>query len=435
MRIFSRNKILDTRPVNVREALPGRKTAALYLAALLAICLIGVALAPLQQLAASSLDMTQEDLEAIKRAEQQIEDISSQVEELSKEQDRISSQQKTILGEMKRLSGQIAALEKEIANLDAQILEMTESIQDREENIRILAVNIEIKTGEVGEREDYLSQRLNQIYRDGEPSIFDVLLMSTSLTDFLTRYDLMERVAINDAGLLTDLRLAKADLEAQKTELEAQKAELESAKAGLEEEKAVVQGKRGELNQQWSSQNRMSRELKADLALTEEAEDELEALSKQLEKFIAEIQSKYKEAYMGSGTMRWPVPGWIRISSPFGYRIHPIYKTNRFHSGIDIPANAGTPVIAADKGNVIMATTYGGYGKTVILDHGGGVATQYSHLSSINVSLGDTVAKGDKVGGVGTTGLSTGNHLHFQIMINGVAVDPLNNGKYYVSPK
>jgi murein DD-endopeptidase MepM/ murein hydrolase activator NlpD len=138
---------------------------------------------------------------------------------------------------------------------------------------------------------------------------------------------------------------------------------------------------------------------------------------------------------MGSGTLAWPVPGWTKISSNYGYRIHPIYKTNRFHSGIDIPASAGTPVIAADTGNVIMATTYGGYGKTVILDHGGGVATQYSHLSSINVSVGDEVVKGAKVGGVGTTGLSTGNHLHFQIMIDGSAVNPLTNGKYNVNPK
>ena len=105
------------------------------------------------------------------------------------------------------------------------------------------------------------------------------------------------------------------------------------------------------------------------------------------------------------------------------------------HTGIDIPASAGTTVIAADTGRVIMATTYGGFGKTVILDHGGGVSTQYSHLSVISVSQGDIVTKGNKVGGVGTTGLSTGNHLHFQVTINGSTVDPLNNGKYFVSPK
>ena len=398
------------------------------------ICLLGISMPPLRLAEATSYNMTNEDRLAIERAQKQIEDISSQADELAKEQDRIAAQQRTVLGEMKRLSSQIAVLEKEIKGLDAAITEKEADIRDKEENISILIDYIGVKADEVSEREEYLGQRLNRIYRDGELSIFDVLLMSTSLSDFLTRYDMLERVAANDAELLTELRRAKAELEAQKAELEAQKAELEAAKAGLEEEKRIRQEKKGELNKQWSVQNRMSNELKADLALTEEAEEELEALSKQLEKFIAEVQAKYKEAYMGTGTLAWPVPGHTRISSNFGYRIHPIYKTNRFHSGIDIPAPSGTPVVASDKGKVIMATTYGGYGKTVILDHGGGVATQYSHLVSINVSVGDVVSKGAKVGGVGTTGLSTGNHLHFQIMIDGTAVNPLTNGKYYVSP-
>ena len=404
--------------------------------ALLLLCLLGVFLLPSQIVGSSMpLNMSHDDRVAVERALQQMEDISSRSEALAKEQAAIASQQKSLLGEMKRITNQIAELEKEIAGLDAQIDEKEEGIHDKEEHILLLTDDIQVKTGEVDEREEYLGQRLNRIYRDGDLSLFDVLLLSTSLSDFLTRYDLMERVAANDADLLAELRQAKAELVAQKAQLEAQKAELEEAKVGLEEEKGTRQEKKGELNKQLGTQNNKSRELKDNLALIEEAEDELEVLNKQLEKFVADIQNKYKEAYLGSGSMAWPVPGWTKISSNYGYRIHPIYKTNRFHSGIDIPANAGTPVIAADTGNVIMATTYGGYGKTVILDHGGGVATQYSHLSSINVAVGDRVSKGAKVGGVGTTGLSTGNHLHFQIMINGSAVNPLSNDKYNVNPK
>ncbi|MCL1848924.1 MAG: peptidoglycan DD-metalloendopeptidase family protein [Clostridiales bacterium] len=387
-------------------------------------CLIGLTclgFPPVRQLAAAAGGMSQEDRDAIDRATRQMEDIAKQSDELAKEQQRIASQQKTVLGEMKVLSNQIGELEKEIQNLDGQISE-------KEAQIEILIGDIEVKTEEVHQRNQYFDKRLNQIYRDGDMSVLDVLFESASLTDFLTRYDLMQRIIENDADLLKGLREAKADLEAQK-------AALEEIRTGLEEEKAVRQDKSGELNRQWSAQNRMSRELEADLALAREAEDELNALSKQIEKFVADIQAKYREAYMGSGTMAWPVPGWTRISSDYGYRIHPIYKVNRFHSGIDIPANAGTKVVAAEAGRVIMATTYGGFGKTVILDHGGGVASQYSHLSSISVSQGDKVYKGDKVGGVGTTGLSTGNHLHFQIMVNGATVDPQRNGKYFVNPR
>jgi murein DD-endopeptidase MepM/ murein hydrolase activator NlpD len=400
-------------------------------------CLLLLAAFPSHGLSASAPvpveQMSAEDRAAVERALRQQEDINNRVAELAKEQDRISAQQKSVLGEMKRLSGQIAELEKEIAALDAQIVGKEADITEKEEQVTVLTGSIKVKTQEVNEREGHLDQRLNQIYRDGDMSVFDVLFASTSLSDFLTRYDLMERIAQNDMSLLAELRQARVELEAQKLELQKQKTELEMAKVVLEEEKTVVQGKRGELNQQWSSQNRMSKELSTDLALVEEAEEELAALSRQLVKFVTETQEKYRKEYMGSGTMGWPVPGWTNISSPYGMRVHPIYGTPRFHTGIDIPAYSGTRVNAAETGEVIMASMYGGFGNTVILDHGGGVSTQYSHLVSINVTMGQTVLKGEKVGGVGTTGLSTGNHLHFQIMINGATVDPLS-GKYFVSP-
>ena len=398
----------------------GGKPLSAKVLAMLLVCMFGLALAPFYDLSATSGVMSEEDKQAIDRAQQQMEDIGSQAEELAREQQRLAAQQKTLLGEMKVLSGQIAELEKEMENLDVQILE-------KEEDIEYYVASIEVKMEEVEERNHYLNTRLVQIYQDGDLSLLDVLFESTSLTDFLTRFDLLEKVVENDMDLLIGLRDAKAALEAEKLALE-------EARAVLEEEKEIRQEKSKELNQEWSRQSRMSRELAADMERAKEAEDELNALSKQLEKFVAEVQAKYKEAYMGSGNMAWPVPGHTRISSDYGFRIHPIYRVRRFHTGIDIPAPSGTTVIAADTGVVIMATTYGGFGKTVILDHGGGVASQYSHLVSINVSQGQRVEKGVKVGGVGTTGLSTGNHLHFQIMIDGATVDPQRNGKYYVNP-
>jgi len=385
--------------------------------------LILTAFAPFGSLVLSaSSGMTKADRDAVERARQQMEDISKKAEALAKEQRQLAAQQKTVLGEMKVLSNQIADLEKEIVDLDNQI-------KEREEQISVLSGLIVLRTEEVNTRNKYFNQRLNRMYRDGETSLLDVLFASTSLTDFLTRYDLMQRVVENDMVLLEDLRQAKAGLEDQKDELEA-------IKAGLEEEQNIRVEKTAELSNQKQEQVRKSQALASDLVALAHAEDELNELSKKLERFVADIQSKYKQAYMGSGTMGWPVPGRTTVTSGFGNRVHPILRVKRFHSGIDISASSGTAVVAAEKGKVIMATTYGGFGKTVILDHGGGVATQYSHLSSINVSEGRLVLKGDKIGGVGSTGLSTGNHLHFQIMINGSAVDPQNtNGKYFVNPK
>jgi len=406
------------------------------LAALLLACLI--ALAPAlhtgrpQTAEAASANMNQEDLDAIERARQQMEEIGKQAEELSREQNRIASQQRSILGDMKVLSDQMSVLEREIGALNKQITDREKRVDILGANIVVKTVEVQTKTGEVNQRREYLDQRLLQIYRDGDISVLDVLFSSASLTDFLTCFDLMEKIVENDMGLLKDLQQAKAELEAQKAELEAQAAELEEEKAGLEGEKGVRQGKRDELNRQWSVQNRMSRELAADIATLEAAEEELLALSRQLEKFIAEIQGKYQQSYMGSGSMAWPVPGWSRISSPYGYRNHPILRTNRFHAGIDIPANSGTPVLAAETGRVIMAQSYGGYGNCVILDHGGGVSTVYGHLVRFNVTQGQLVIKGERIAGVGTTGLSTGNHLHFEIRVNGSTVDPQNHSKYNV---
>jgi len=406
----------------VRGCLNARAGKALSI--LILICLALAVFAPFtpSAVSASSGVMSAEDKAKVERARKQMEDISKQAEGLVKEQRQLAAQQKTVLGEMKVLSNQISDLEKEIDALDWQI-------KYREEQIDILSEEIEIKTAEVNQRNEYFDTRLNRMYRDGEISVFDVLLSSASVTDFLTRFDLIQRVVENDVDLLQSLRQAKADLEAQK-------AALEDIKAGLEEEQNIRYDKAAELSDQKKEQSRKSAALAADIAMAIAAEDELNALSKTLEKFVADIQSKYKNAYMGSGTMGWPVPGRTTVTSAYGYRNHPILKVNRFHSGIDISAPSGTAAVSADTGKVIMAATYGGFGKTVILDHGGGVATQYSHLVSINVSEGQLVFKGEKVGGVGSTGLSTGNHLHFQIMINGGTVDPMNtSGKYFVNPK
>jgi murein DD-endopeptidase MepM/ murein hydrolase activator NlpD len=365
--------------------------------------------------------MSQDDLDKMTQAMEQQDDISRQIKELTDEQDRITAQQKNVLGEIKQLTNLIVGLESEIQDLDGQIASINESVA-------VLNADIEVKTGEVNQRTEYLNHRLTQLYVDGEVSLLDVLFSSTSLTDFLTRYDLMAKVVDNDMDLLSGLKIVR-------TELEEQKQALEETKARLEEETRIRREKNDDLSQRRSAQNQMAAQLEADLMLAEEAEDELEKLSEQLRKFVAEIQAKYRNAYMGSGTMGWPVPGHSRISSNYGWRNHPILKTNKFHTGIDIPAPQNTPAVACETGKVIMATTYGGFGKTVILDHGGGVASQYSHLYVINVSPGQIVLKGERVGGVGTTGLSTGNHLHFQIMIDGQTVNPLTHSTYFVNPK
>jgi murein DD-endopeptidase MepM/ murein hydrolase activator NlpD len=132
--------------------------------------------------------------------------------------------------------------------------------------------------------------------------------------------------------------------------------------------------------------------------------------------------------YIG-GNMKWPTPGYTNVVSPYGRRLHPILKKYKMHTGIDIDAPSGASIIAANSGTIIIAGWRSGYGNTVVIDHGGGITTLYAHCSKILVKVGDHVAAGKVIAKVGSTGLSTGAHLHFEIRVNGDTVDPLKFGK------
>jgi murein DD-endopeptidase MepM/ murein hydrolase activator NlpD len=155
----------------------------------------------------------------------------------------------------------------------------------------------------------------------------------------------------------------------------------------------------------------------------EKKEDELEKQSAVVDKLINQLMDRTKK--YAEGAYKWPTPGYRRISSPFGMRMHPIYKKLKMHSGVDIDAPMGASIVAANSGKVIVAGwNTGGYGNYVIIDHGGGISTLYAHQSKILVSVGDVVKKGDVIGKVGSTGLSTGPHLHFEVRVDGKPVNP-----------
>lgn len=385
-----------------------------WLALFLAVC-IGLTLVPLPQSYSNVLladeEMSAEDKAAIEKKMKELNDLNKSISDYQNKMNQNSKQQKSVIGQLKNLQRDMDSIENDLSKLEVRL-------NKTQENITALEENIAVKTDEVNERNSFLDGRLRQMYIEGDVSYLDVLFASTSLTDFLTRYDLMAKVVDNDMQLL-------ADLKTQKAELEQQKADLEAAKQELLDIKAEQESKHQTLASQSNEKGKLLSTLESDKAEIDKALDELEEAQKEIEKFVAAIQSKYATAYMGSGVMGWPVPGHSRISSDYGYRIHPITKKKSFHTGIDIPAPKNTPARAAEKGKVIFAANNGAYGKTVILDHGGGMSTQYSHLNTIGVSVGNIVLKGDSVGGIGTTGWSTGNHLHFTIMKNGKTVNPL----------
>jgi murein DD-endopeptidase MepM/ murein hydrolase activator NlpD len=257
------------------------------------------------------------------------------------------------------------------------------------------------------------------MYMSANNSMLETLIASRDITSFMEKMELYAVISSHDQEVLEDYRLALADVEykrqvqmavAQETEAEA-----DSQRTALE----ALNATRAELEERiWA--------LQAEIDRLENMESELQSQSKKLESEIQKLTEAARAATYSGGEMRWPLSGYYTLSSPFGRRVHPVTKTVRTHTGIDIPAPTGSNITAAKGGKVIIAGVQGGYGNAVVIDHGGGVTTLYGHCSKLLVKSGQTVKEGAVIAKVGSTGVSTGPHLHFEVRKNGAPVQPLN---------
>jgi murein DD-endopeptidase MepM/ murein hydrolase activator NlpD len=276
--------------------------------------------------------------------------------------------------------------------------------------------------------DELLRRRLVNIYENGDLSYLNVLTSVRSFSEFVERWeDLRLLIAANERAVrarkAAEERVAsvEADLERTRLELASQQQAQQEARNQLD----TLASERHNLVELAADQRRHVAAQVAemeDLSAAEEAQ--LEALIRERE---AELEAQRKAAGIagtegGSGTFAWPVTG--TITSPFGWRSNPFGGSPEFHQGLDIAAPTGTTVTAAAGGTVIMAQWYGGYGNYILIDHGGGYSTGYGHLSAIYVAQGQSVTRGQAIGAVGSTGQSTGPHLHFEVRINGKPVDP-----------
>lgn len=324
--------------------------------------------------------------------------------------------------------------------LDDRIILTSQEIENTVNMIELYGVLIVEKEGEVVDalaREEtqleLYRQRVRDMEENGVISYLEILFDSTSFSDLLARMDFVYDIMHADEKTYNDLQKARRDTITAKENLEATKVE-------LEDEKVLQQAKQVELEAQLEEANAVIEALN----LTIEGEKELYAIESaaaarankdinakvaEMEKEAARKKAQQANAVKGTGELGWPVPGYRTISSPYGMRIHPVYRVFRQHTGVDIGAPHGTKVVAADTGTVIISDYNSTYGNYVVISHGASingktVTTLYAHLSSRSVKVGNVVQKGDKVGLVGSTGVSTGPHLHFEVTIGGSRVDP-----------
>lgn len=348
----------------------------------------------------------------------ELEEINQTIDKYEKLYDQKQKEERKVLGD-------IRSLEKNINVLDGDINKLSGEINTTEGFITSANQDIAKTMQQIDQRTGYFNERLKNLYQEGNVSILEVLMKATSITDFITRFDLMSALAQNDVHMLKELDTSRQVLLIKKLALEEKVDQFNSLKGQKE-------NKQQQMEIQSRQKNIMLKSIQEQKEEYIKAIDELEEVQQELDAFIKELQKKHYVAYMGSGKMGWPVPGYSRISSAFGYRIHPIFRVRRLHSAIDIPAPKGTPIRASETGKVIYKGYKGGYGNAIILDHGGNISTQYSHMDKFvaNLGINDLVKKGDIIGYVGSTGWSTGPHLDFTVRVSGVPKNPT----LYVKP-
>ena len=400
-----------TNQKNSTKKVEPRRVVVGVLAAVLALLML---LPMVSMIISSAGAVTQSEIDALKKEQEESQAkqdaLKDQLADL--EADQAAAQEKRQL-----LTEQLNAINAEIANIDAQISYYDGEIAQKEE---------ERKVAEAREAEQYdlFCQRVRMMEEQGTVSYWSILFNAESFSDLLDRIADVDAVMAYDNEVMDQLIATREELERVQGELESARAEEQAAKEQQEAKKAEQQAKVAEaqalVDQINADTAEVNRQLDAESAAASEIQAEIAQKQKQLEE-----ERKQNNIVISSETgYLWPLPGYYRLSSLFGYRIHPITGVAHSHTGIDIPASGGTPILAAKSGQVVTSAYHYSYGNYVVIDHGNGNSTLYAHMSSRAVSEGQMVTQGQVIGYVGTTGSSTGNHLHFEVRDNYTRVDP-----------
>ncbi|MBW4472144.1 MAG: peptidoglycan DD-metalloendopeptidase family protein [Stenomitos rutilans HA7619-LM2] len=346
--------------------------------------------------------------DSVKDLQRRQEQIDQQRSQISKEHDRLKNLEKAAQGNLQGLRQGIKATASQIKASEAQL-------QTATTQLRSLEVSL-VKAEQLYRQKQFSTvARLRFLQRQQLDRGWAVLLQSQNLNDFLDRRHQLKQLYKADQQLLSSFKQETDRIDQQRDQVEQQKNQIALLKQQLLAQKA-------EFEAQASSQQTMIERLRSDRRALEAAETQLLQDSRNIGLLIQQRVGSGGIAFRGTGQMIVPCLG--EITSGFGWRMHPILGYQRFHSGLDFGADYGTTINAADSGTVIFAGWYGGYGNAVIIDHGGGITTLYGHTSEIYVSEGQTVQRGQAIAAVGSTGLSTGPHLHFEVRQNGDPVDP-----------
>ncbi len=348
---------------------------------------------------------------------QQMQQMQQRKEQARQKADAANAQLQEVLSSLYALQAQANELQAKSSKLQVQINENQ--------------AQLEKKQKQVDQRMHIYRRRLRDIYINGQINYLDVLLGARDFSDFSSRMYLLQKIIAGDLAMLDQLKRDAEEINNRKAQLAAEMKEIKAMQAELAAKKSRVDKLREQRAQ-------MLYKAQEDEQSSQEEYDRLLAVSENIAAMLRNIESGGGAAAAaddateapapagggGTGQFMWPCTG--PITSYYGWRTHPIFGTTKYHSGMDIAVDTGTPIHAADSGTVVYSGWLGGYGNCVMVDHGGGLVTLYGHNSALNVNEGQYVAKGTVIAYAGSTGYSTGPHCHFEVRLHGELTEPLN---------
>ena len=357
-----------------------------------------------------------------KEALDKIKDIKSDIDQIKKNIDQLEANKSN-------LKSYIARLDQEAASLASQIEKLNEDIEAKKEEIVQAEADLDEAQRVADQQYEDMKLRIQYLYENGNPSYLEMLLTADSIGDFLNKSTYVKAMSEYDRKMMDEYIAQKEAVAAAKAVLESEEEELglmaDAAKEQKETVDALIKKKTAEIQSyqaQIDSQNSDAAEFKEDL-------EEQEKLLNQIEEQIAAAalaNASMNDGDGGASGFVWPCPSSRRITSDFGPRAQPTPGASTNHKGIDIGASHGSSIVAAAAGRVTTSTYSGSAGNYVVISHGNGISTVYMHCSALYVSVGDVVSAGQSIAAVGSTGFSTGPHLHFGVIKNGVYVNPHN---------
>lgn len=381
---------------------------------------------------ASNTDRDREREEELENNKKDLQDAQDEKDNMEDTLSDIKNQKDDLEEAKSDLSDYVVELDGQLMSIQDKLLQLEVKVAEKEQEVT--QIKQQLKEAEENETNQYVSmkQRIKFMYEKGSQTYLTMLFEAEDFSDMMNKAEYIEEMSNYDRDMLVQYQDTKQAILLLKTQLEEEQSALKQAQEETTQ-------KEGEMNDLITQKQEQIEDYEADIDNKEKAIKEYEAEIAAQNATIAALEAKIAQAQedvsgndagdapiYGGGTFCWPAPSYTRISSEYGNRIHPTLGVTQFHNGLDMAAPHGSPILAAEGGVVIAASYNATMGNYIMINHGSGLYTIYMHASALYVSSGQTVSRGEKIAAVGSTGRSTGPHLHFSVRRNGSYVNPWN---------